>query len=182
MRVNPKIVGQGVRWDHGRLSILGYLGRHVGDLKDIVRSDREMEVSRVIRQKERDFLAAFCFDPVADITIDRLDNMETSVIMYGIDGDRMMELGMELTGSPGFETRPPSLRSDFVRTITRESFAVESLTYDAVAMVSSITGRDFASLWASPRYAHFLNKYQDKPSRESISIALKRFGLPLDKI
>lgn len=109
-----------VFFEYERLYVIGALGRLeklLGDIESLY-SNESLEFAPVKQEANRDFLAAFNFRPVVDVTFVRCPSSESSIVSYSLSKNKSIELINDLIKKIGFATEFP--RDDFTDTIKRE--------------------------------------------------------------
>ena len=166
-----------VTWNYEDLYLHGMLGYLEMPLEDVAGKckDTVLDFAPVKPETNRDFLAAFGYQPPIDFTLVRMHDGESSIVTYSLNKDATEHVIARFIQDTNFKPIAPT--SSFVAEVGVIAEIVEIDTYSDMKKVTEIEKVDFEKLFGMVRYAHFLNAYCHISSPESQRRAAKRFGL-----
>ena len=118
-------------YDYKRLTFAGITGEMKESLSNtgilIKNNYSDLEVSPIQLQPKRDFLALFGFNPVLDITIDQYSPLESSIVGYALDKDKLFKKIGKISDLIGFKYHKK--QNPEVAQTWKDEFEIEKNTY-----------------------------------------------------
>lgn len=155
--------------------IKGMLPGEAGGIRRALMGERGVEVSSVISQPGRDFLMAFAVEqPIVDLTFVVEGSGGSSIVTLGLDATRQDSLIESLIVKSCFSP-DASLDPDFSRVLI-DSFNVEVAAYRTCLAAAKTSGKNFDDLYATARYANFLQQSGRYPEEAALVVAWDRYN------
>lgn len=166
-----------VTWNYQDLYLHGMLGYLEMPLEAVRGKckDTMLEFAPVKHKPNRDFLAAFGYQPPIDFTIVRMHDGESSILTYSLNKYVTERVIAKFIQCSSFQPITP--KSSFVNDIEMSAEIIERATYEVVKGLAEAARADFEKVFGMVRYANFLGSYCNVPYLESQRMAAKRFAL-----
>jgi len=179
MELKRSIENNLVIWEYEKLAVLGVYGRLDKPLEEIIElyNDSQLEFGRVKKEPNRDFLAAFYFEPPIDVTLVKTEGNEGSIVTYSLDRGESKKLIDKMVEISGLIIHKPEM--DFIETIENEVRYIETLTYEKCRQIPEYLNADLERIFGAVHYANFLNKYKGFSQEDSMKMAADRFSVKL---
>jgi hypothetical protein len=163
-------------FQYNKLSIRcvqGRLDKSLEELAELYVND-PIEFAPVRQEVGRYFLAGIYFEPPADVTVDKLFDGETTIVVYSLNHDRCVEVVNNIMERSGFSAFKPE--QSFIDDIKGEMM-LEMHIYHSAEQIAEIAEVSFEKAWGAVRYSNFLRHYKGYSETDSIREAMKRFGI-----
>ena len=159
--------------------IRGVMGGMDKTLRETVKEfdKKDVEFSEVRAEPGREFLAGSVIEPYVDLTLVRLANGESSLLLYSLNADKAREISEHI--STEFCFRPRAITNSFVETSVAEC-RIEELTYNQAGEIAQMLSIDITMAWAAVRYSNFLAQYRGVSPDQSLKQSAEKFGLKID--
>lgn len=169
-----------VVYEHERLVFTGLSGVIDEDLSITIPKIKELypdaELSDVVKQPRRDFIASFLYNPSRDITFDRCGPCENGLVGMALNKSNLVRTIERILPVIGFTPTETDAANKLEWGL---NFEIEKQGYKTCKIISGLKRIPLDRVFGVMRYANLLNKYRGMDEASAIDVATKKLGVRL---